>query len=188
MLTNLIEILLVLFVTYTLFITMIKSIGDLCTMRFIGKNVHLPYQQFIAKARDHKVFMLLRGNPALDRAVKIISQQQIEQYIYNKLMLNIELDQDMINDNYQYSIDGFNVSLPTYYNSLVAEQEYIDMDTSTRLAVLNAFMFRNNMFYLNFTYTLNELQRYPYQKFHVDNISEESVFYKYMVVKKTALV
>lgn len=186
MLNNVIQPLAEIIATFTLFYFLHVIVTDILSIRFITKNKDLSYQQLISKARYNQGFeFMYKGNWKKNRVCKIINQCQIEQYIYNKIVQNIELDQEMLSARYLYTIDGFEVPYSVYYNSLVSEEEYINMDLSKRIAVLNAFMFRNNMFYLDLTYLLKDLAyTYSFQKFHVDNISEESVFYKYMVRNK----
>lgn len=186
MLSNIIQPLAEIVAVFTVMYFLHAILGDIFSIRFITKNKDLSYQQLISKAGSNKgLEFMYKGRNKLEHVCKIIDQRQIEQYIYNKIVQNIELDQEMLSAKYLYTIDGFEVPYSVYYNSLVSEEEYINMDISRRIAVLNAFMFRNNMFYLDLTYLLKDLAyTYSFQKFHVDNISEESVFYKYMVRNK----
>ncbi len=186
MLNNAIQSLAGIIALFTVIYFLHVILTDIFSIRFITKNKDLSCQQLISKAgENHGIEFMYKGTWKRDRVCKIINKRQIEQYIYNKLVQNIELDQEMLSAKYLYTIDGFEVPYSSYYNSLVSEEEYINMDVSRRIAVLNAFMFRNNMYYIDFTYLLKNMgYEYDFQKFHVDNISEESVFYKYMVRKK----
>lgn len=182
MILKIIELLKLTIYGYTMYLIIARIPGDLSTVHFIRKSKELSYQKQIKKAFNHKLFFFLNGNPAFTRITYLINNRQVMQYGYNKLMENLKLDLEKIEHQFTYTIDGNSVNVKQYYNSLTSETEYVETDYRTRISILNSFVFSNKLFYFDFTNSLDCIDIYRrFEKYDMNNISENSVFYKYKV-------